>query len=486
MDAARENSVLIVGAGLAGTLMACYLARMGLRVRVYERRGDPRAKGYSGGRSINLALSARGLWGLAGVGLDLLVMERDAIPMRGRMIHPLPGGGPRVRAAPEEIKTVFQPYSADPRDAINSVSRGGLNLTLLNAADEFEGVEFVFDHPCVDVDLEGCAAVFERPGGGSVRVEADLIIGADGAFSAVRGRMQKSDRFEYSQSYLEHGYKELQIPPPPAAERRATHARATHAMEPNALHIWPRGSSMMIALPNRDGSFTCTLFWPIEGEHGIESLRTPGEVRAFFEGHYPDAAPLMPTLEEDYFANPTGSLVTVRCWPWVRGSAVLIGDAAHAIVPFYGQGMNAAFEDCRVLAEQLEKAGWKARPTGEALAEALDAYQRERKPNADAIADMAVENFVEMRDKVGRPEFLYKKKVEQAVHQMFPDRVTPQYNLVSFSTVPYVEARRRGRELDAVLEAIIARLPREAGEALGAEAWRERVRELAAAELEHV
>ncbi len=454
--------VLIVGAGLAGSLMACYLAKAGRRVSVYERRGDPRAKGYAGGRSINLALSARGLWGLAGVGLDSVVMERDVIRMPGRMIHPLPRPG----AAPTEVRTVFQPYSADPKDAINSVSRGGLNLTLLEAAAALPGVEMVFDHPCVDVDLDAPAAVFEAPGGGTVRVEADLIIGADGAFSAVRGRMQKTDRFEYSQSYLRHGYKELHIPA----------VNGGFALEPNALHIWPRGSSMMIALPNRDGSFTCTLFWPFEGEHGLESLRTPAEVRAFFVAHYPDAAPLMPTLEHDYFANPTGSLVTVRCWPWQVGDRVaLIGDAAHAIVPFYGQGMNAAFEDCRVLAASLE--GWGAGDGS--LAGRLDHYQHDRKPHADAIAEMALENFVEMRDKVGQPAFLYKKKLEQAVHQLFPERVTPQYNLVSFSTVPYAEARQRGRELDVKLERVAAQLPPSSLQELGEERWRERVQTVA-------
>jgi kynurenine 3-monooxygenase len=458
---ARTDSrhVLIVGAGLAGTLMACYLARQGFRVSIYERRPDPRAKGYVGGRSINLALSARGLHGLAGVGLDTLVMQQDAIPMRGRMIHP-----PSREGSPAPL--AFQPYSANPADAINSVSRGGLNLTLLKAAAELPGVEFVFDHPCLDVDLDAPAAIFQTPSGGTLRVEADLIIGADGAFSAVRGRMQKNDRFDYSQSYLQHGYKELHIP-----------ARGSgFVMEPNALHIWPRGGSMMIALPNRDHSFTCTLFWPFEGDLGLNSLKTPAQVRSFFERHYADAVPLMPTLEHDYFANPTGSLVTVHCWPWqINGKVVLIGDAAHAIVPFYGQGMNAAFEDCRSLAECLQ--AWDGSPAS--LAASLDNYQHTRKPNADAIAEMALENFVEMRDKVGQPAFLYKKKLEQTVHQLFPDRVTPQYNLVSFSTVPYTEARRRGRELDSILERIIAQLPPDSLESLG-QSWRLRVSDVAA------
>lgn len=454
----QPRNILMIGAGLAGTLMACYLARMGHRVRIYERRGDPRAQGYVGGRSINLALSARGFYGLAGVGLDTLVMERDAIPMRGRMIH-----SPRG-------ELTFQPYSSNPDDAINSVSRGGLNLTLLKAADAFDGVEFRFDRPCLDVDLDAPAATFETPGGGTERVEADLIIGADGAFSAVRGRMQKTDRFEYSQSYLPHGYKELHIPPAAGADGPA------FAMEPNALHIWPRGGAMMIALPNRDRSFTCTLFWPFEGEHSFAALRTAEDVQAFFGEHYGDAVPLMPTLLEDYSRNPTSSLVTVRCAPWqINGKVVLIGDAAHAIVPFYGQGMNAAFEDCRALADSL------SRHTDQR--EALLEYQANRKPNADAIADMALENFIEMRDRVGDPEFLYKKRVEQAVHAMFPDRIFPQYNLVSFSTVPYTEARQRGRELDGVLGRIIQQLPRSAASGMNDEAWKSRIREIASPEV---
>lgn len=463
-DSSRH--ALIVGAGLAGSLMACYLARAGWRVSVYERRPDPRAKGYVGGRSINLALSARGLAGLRGVGLDTIVMASDAIRMPGRMIHPPQAGAPPV----------FQPYSKDPADAINSVSRGGLNLTLLNAAATYENVALHFDHTCIDVDLDTAAGLFQTPGGAMVRAEADLVIGADGAFSAVRARMQKTDRFDYSQSFLAHGYKELHIPPASELVGLDPAAFGGAAMQPNALHIWPRGGSMMIALPNRDKSFTCTLFWPFAGPGGFESLTTPDELLAFFREHYPDAVPVMPTLAHDYFRNPTSSLVTVRCWPWQHnGKVVLVGDAAHAIVPFYGQGMNAAFEDCLLLAEHL--AAHVHGPDDRRAA--LEAFQSQRKPDADAIADMAVENFVEMRDKVGDPAFLYKKRVEQAVHALFPDRVTPQYNLVSFSTVPYAEARRRGRALDAVLDRIIARLPREAAAGMVAEVWRHQIERLA-------
>jgi kynurenine 3-monooxygenase len=262
-------------------------------------------------------------------------------------------------------------------------------------------------------------------------------------------------------------------------------------MEPNALHIWPRGGSMMIALPNRDGTFTCTLFWPFDGEHSFAGLQAGGEsgragVRAFFEREYPDAMPLMPTLVEDFQRNPVSSLVTVRCSPWSYvGSegktTAILGDAAHAIVPFYGQGMNCAFEDVRVLAELLGRDGPGG--SGSDLRGVLKEFERARKPNADAIADMALENFVEMRDKTARPEFLYKKRVEQAVHEMFPGRITPQYNLVSFSTVPYAEAQRRGRAFDAVLERIVPRVPM--AEAAGIEpgAWKARVKQAAETEL---
>jgi kynurenine 3-monooxygenase len=439
------KSVIVVGAGLVGSLAAIYLSRLGYRVRVFERRGDPRRAGYIGGRSINLALSARGLWGLAGVGLDGDVLRR-ALPMRGRMIHP------PLRGAP----TVFQSYSARPGDAINSISRGGLNMALLDACEREASIELAFNRRCVEVELDEPGAVFkdDSPGGDDALIEehADLVLGADGAFSPVRLRLQRSDRFDYSQSYLEHGYKELHIPPSKAGE---------FAMDPSALHIWPRTSAMMIALPNLDKSFTCTLFWPFDGEHSFAKLRTPDQVRTFFDQHYPDVPAMMPTLEDDYVNNPVSSLVTVRCWPWShvapggRG-VVLLGDAAHAIVPFFGQGMNSGFEDCRVLAACLERSGG-------ALSPALGEYQRLRKPNADAIAQMALDNFVEMRDKVGTPEFLRRKKIEHMLHEWFPDRCVPKYNLVSFSTEPYAEALRQGTRLDRLLDQL-ERIPNTSGD----------------------
>lgn len=426
-----SDHVIIVGAGLAGSLLACYLARDGYTVSVYERRSDPRRAGYVGGRSINLALSVRGLTGLAGAGLDTMVMRDEAIRMPGRMIHPLQA---------LQTGTIYQPYSHNPADAINSVSRGGLNIALLNAASAYPNITFHFDHTCLDIDIDAPAATFATPTGNTT-ARASLILAADGAFSPVRGRLQKTDRFEYSQSYLQHGYKELHIPPT---------ASGDYAMEPHALHIWPRGGSMMIALPNRDKSFTCTLFWPFKGDHSFDQLRTREHVRDFFSTNYADAVPLMPTLVDDYERNPTSSLVTVRCWPWQHaGKVCILGDAAHAIVPFYGQGMNAAFEDCLALATCL-------REHKHDRVAALERFQLERKANADAIADMALANFIEMRDKVGQPAFLYRKKIEQTIHAAFPTLVTPQYNLVSFSTVPYAQAQSRGRELDTVLDALAA------------------------------
>jgi kynurenine 3-monooxygenase len=459
---------LIVGAGLAGSLLAIELARLGLRVLVVERRPDPRAAGFIGGRSINLALSVRGITALERAGLAERVVK-DAVPMPGRMMHP-----PAPEAA--SVRPLFQPYSKDPGDAIQSVSRAGLNLTLIEAADAEANVELRFGLRCAEVDLDAPGAEVEDATGARNRIEADVIFGADGAFSAVRSAMQMTDRFDCSQSYLEHGYKELHIPPAAEIPGGATGhgARDGAAMEPNALHIWPRGGSMMIALPNADRSFTCTLFWPFEGEHGFSAVdpARPDAIRAFFTRHYPDAVPLMPTLADDYQRNPTSSLVTIRCAPWHHNArALLLGDAAHAIVPFFGQGMNAAFEDVRILAEMLER--------NLDFATVLPAFTVTRKPHADAIADMAVENFLEMRDKVGRPDFLYHKRVEQALHALYPEHATPLYNLVSFTNTPYADARRQGHDLDAKVDQIAARFPRTEAERIGEPAWRARIADIA-------
>lgn len=398
--------------------MAVYLGRRGYSVRVVERRGDIRKAELVRGRSINLAISTRGLTALRAVGLEDKVLEM-CVPMRGRMLHD------------ENGQTTFQPYGTDDDQVINSVSRAGLNQLLLDEAEKLDGVELEFQQRCLDFDPEAGTVDFESEAGDVKTIDADFIVGADGAFSAIRNRLVRTDRFSYSQDYLEYGYKELHIPPAEGGGFR---------LEKNALHIWPRRKSMMIALPNVDGSFTCTLFWPFEGEQGFERLRNEEDVKRHFEKWYPDAIPHMPTYIEDYLAVPPSSLVTIRCYPWsFGGKGTLVGDACHAVVPFYGQGMNAAFEDCRVLDECLAES-----PSD--LANALDRYQRLRKENVDALADLAIENFREMRDYVTSPWFLFKKKLGKIAHRAFPKLFVPLYSMVTFSNVPYAEARDRSEK----------------------------------------
>ncbi len=331
--------ITVFGAGLAGTLCAVRFARLGYKVELYERRADPRVAGAAGGRSINLALSTRGIEALREMGLADEVLA-DGILMRGRAIHPLHGD------------LAFQPYSSDEQKGIYSISRGGLNETLLNAASNEPNINITFSARCTSVDLDTMHATIEdqRPGGSGVKhtKKCEVIIGGDGAFSAVRSSMMKRDRFDYHQYYQTHGYKELEIPP---AENESG-LFGKFRINPNALHIWPRRSYMMIALPNADGSFTCTLFAPFEGEHGFDRVKTRDDARRYFEKRFPDAIQHMPTLLDDFERNPVSSLVTVKCFPWtIGGKVALIGDAAHAVVPFYGQGMNASFEDVHVLGE---------------------------------------------------------------------------------------------------------------------------------------
>ncbi len=454
--ARTSEHYVIVGAGLGGSLLACLLAQDGHRVDVYERRPDPRARGFIGGRSINLALSTRGITALDEIGLARGVLA-DAVRMPGRMMHA------------ESCELTFQAYSARPGDAINSVSRGQLNLALLEHADTCDRVTLLFGQRCVGADLDTPSVGFmDEKTGVTETVRADAVIGADGAFSAVRDALRISDRFDYSQSYLEHGYKELEIPP--AQECGVDPAlHDGFAMAPNALHIWPRGGAMMIALPNKDKTFTCTLFWPFED---LVALDTGAKVRAHFGRHYPDAVALMPTLVEDYTQNPTSSLVTIRCEPWNRGRVVLIGDAAHAVVPFYGQGMNASFEDARILAEKLRGGG--------SIEDVFAEFSRARKPDADAIADMAIENFLVMRDRVADKAFLFRKRVEQAMDRVDPARFTPLYNLVSFSNMPYAQARRIGGQVVEQAERLATALREEGGERLDDAALTERVRAMIA------
>jgi len=408
----------IVGAGLGGALMGIYLGRAGHEVEVYERRADPRSGREEAGRSINLAISTRGIESLAEVGLadEVLAM---AIPMKGRMVH-----SPRGELA-------FQPYGTEVRHVINSVSRAGLNRALLNAAEKSPNVRVVFGKRCTGVDPEtATVALVDVESGEPATVKGDVVIGADGAFSAVRQQLQRLDRFSYRQEYLEHGYRELTIPARPGGQ---------FPLEKHALHIWPRGGSMMIALPNRDGSFTCTLFWPFEGAGSFAALRTADDVLRHFRETVPDAAPLMPGLTREYFQNPVGSLVSIQCSPWHHGDrAVLLGDACHAVVPFYGQGANAAFEDCAVLAESL-----RTHPGDRERAFAL--YHSLRKRHTDALAALSMGNFVEMRDHTASRIFRLGKKLETGLHRLFPSWFVPLYTLVTFTRVPYAEAVERAR-----------------------------------------
>jgi kynurenine 3-monooxygenase len=416
---------VLIGSGLAGGLLAAYLGRRGYEVELYERRADPRAGNFVGGRSINLALSTRGIHALEQLGIADEVL-RHAIPMRGRMIHDRSGN------------LLFAAYDRDPNKWINSVGRASLNTTVIEAARRYSNVQVSFNHRCTDVDFHSATAQLLNTST-SERVESsgDAVIGVDGAFSAVRQAMQKKlDRFDYTESHLAHGYKELTIPP----------ARdGTWRIEKNALHIWPRKSFMMIALPNPDGSFTCTLFWEFEGPRSFATMKTDDDVRRFFDEEFADAVPLMPTLLQDFRENPIGSLVTIRCTPWsYRDKAALVGDAAHAVVPFYGQGMNAAFEDCVVLDECLA-----AFPENREAAFAE--YFARRKENADALADLAVQNFIEMRDKTASRVFRAKKKIDHGLEGLLPGIYLPLYAMVSFTRIPYAEAARRARRQDRIV-----------------------------------
>ena len=430
MRSMKSKKVTVVGAGLVGSLLSIYLARRGHQVNVFERRADMRKRTMSAGRSINLALSDRGWRGLEGVGIADEI-RKIAIPMYGRFIHHKDGS------------TAYQPYGKDGQ-AINSVSRAEINMKLMDLAEKEPGVNIHFEEKCISVNRAEMEISFENEiTKATQKVKSDLLFGSDGAFSASRLNMQlSSDRFEYNQHYITAGYKELIIPPGPDG---------SFLIEKNALHIWPRGSFMMIALPNPDGNFTCTLFLPFEGEKSFSNLKTKEDVRKFFEDEFPDAVPLMPTLLDDFFANPTASLVTVKCYPWIFDERIaLIGDAAHAIVPFYGQGMNCGFEDCAVFDHLMEKHqdNWS---------ELLSEYQLLRKPDGDAIADLAIANFVEMRDKTADPKFLLQKKIEARFSDKYPDKWTPLYTMVTFSPhIRYSTALKEGIRQEKIMEKVMA------------------------------
>jgi kynurenine 3-monooxygenase len=420
-----SRKVTILGAGLVGSLLAIILRKRGYEVTIFERRPDMRSARIAAGRSINLAMSARGWKALALAGLKE-EMETLAIPMYGRYLHQADG------------QTAFQPYSKN-NEAIYSVSRGDLNKKLMTVA-ESHGANILFDHRCANIDVANNKLFFQHNGEGKV-VEADLLFGADGAFSALRNSYTHTDRVSASQSYLEYGYKELAILPG---------ANGEWVMEKNALHIWPRGKYMMIALPNTDCTFTCTLFMPFEGEVSFSKLNTEADLTALFDEQFADAKALMPELLKDFFTNPTSSLVTTHIFPWhYKDKSALIGDAAHAIVPFYGQGMNAGFEDCTVLSGLLDEHGsdW---------ATILKLYEAKRKPNGDAVAQLALNNFTEMRDKVADPKFLERKKIEKELGKRYPEKFVSVYEMVSFSHTPYSTAMQCIQAQDRLLEQIMS------------------------------
>ncbi len=428
----NKKDIIIIGAGPVGSLLSIYLAKRGHAVKVFERRADMRKENISAGRSINLALSDRGIKALEAVGIMDAIRE-ISIPMHGRFIHQQDGSN------------AYQPYG-NAGQYINSVSRGALNAKLMVLAEQHQ-VEFYFHEKCNSINWEKNDIEFEKTlSQQTERRHADLIFGSDGAFSAARlGYQLKHDRFQYQQYYINFGYKELHIPPGP---------NGSFQLEKNALHIWPRGNFMLIALPNIDGSFTCTLFFPFEGTPSFASLDTKEKVQEFFNNTFADIVALMPGLTDDFFNNPTSSLVTVKCYPWVVDDKfALIGDAAHAIVPFFGQGMNCGFEDCSVLEQLMEVHGdnWNT---------ILQEFQQSRKPDSDAIADMALNNFVEMRDKVSDKKFLLQKKIESAFSKKYPDQWIPAYAQVTFSPhIRYSQALQNSLKQEAIMKEVMA-LPR--------------------------
>lgn len=422
-----KKEIIIAGAGLVGSLLSIYLTRRGYKVSIYERRADMRSEQMVAGRSINLALSDRGIKALEEVGI-LAEIKKIAIPMHGRLMHDKDG------------TQTFQPYGKEGQ-FINSVSRADLNIMLMNLAEN-EGVSIYFNKKCTQVNWENKEVSFENTDGSINKINFDVLFGSDGSFAATRLAHQlQHPRFQYHQFFINYGYKELHIP---------LGKENSFSIEKNALHIWPRGNYMMIALPNMDGSFTCTLFFPFEGQESFETLQTDDEVKAFFTTNFADAVALMPTLCEDFKNNPTAAMVTVKCFPWVRsGDFTLIGDAAHAMVPFFGQGMNCGFEDCFVLNKLLDEHtdDWE---------KTLAAYQQLRKPDADAIADMALQNFIEMRDKVADPVFLLQKKIEARFSKKYPEQWTPLYSMVTFSPqMRYSEALQRGAKQQLIMDEVM-------------------------------
>ena len=423
-----EKKVIIVGAGLVGSLWAIYLAKAGYKVTIYERRKDIRTAEISAGKSINLALSHRGWKALKNAGVDEQVRE-IAIPMHSRIMHDLEGN------------LTQQPYGKED-EAIYSVSRGHLNAIMMSMAEEKGNAKIHYNHRCINADLEnGKIILMNEKNGETIEDHADLIFAADGAFSAIRyNAMQKLDQFNYQQKYIEDGYKELLLP---------ANKDGSYQLYKNALHIWPRGRFMLIALPNEDGSFTCTLFMPYDNhKHAFNKLKNDEQITSFFKEVFPDFYEMMPNLIENWHQHPLSSLAIIRCYPWTYGKTALIGDAAHATVPFYGQGMNAGFEDCTVLWNLMNKhqENWTA---------IFDEYQRTHKKNGDALQDLSLHNYHVMRDYVADPKFLLQKKIEAHIFEKHPEKWMPLYSQVTFSHIPYSEAFAVGKKQDNIMKKIM-------------------------------
>jgi kynurenine 3-monooxygenase len=421
-----QKKIAVVGAGLVGSLLAIYLKKAGHTVHIYDRSPDIRNINFSG-RSINLVLSDRGVKTLSDVGLEKEVLG-IGIPVEKRAIH-------------VGENTVNEQFYGKDGEVIYSLSRGLLNKKMVDLAEK-AGVEFFFEEKVWDVDLTTATISIGDTERGEWRTEDyDLTFGADGAFSRIRHRMQRQSMFNYSQEFLEIGYKELHIP---------ANADGTHKLDKNSLHIWPRGKFMLMALANLDGTFTCTLFMPHDGENSFESLKTTEQLVAFFAKHFPDTKDVIPNLVEDFFKNPTSYLVTMKCFPWTFSDKVaLIGDACHAIVPFYGHGMNAGFEDITVLEEMMQK-------YGDDWANLLNEYENSRKPNADAIAELSYRNFMEMSSKTADKDFLLQKKIEKYFTEKHPDKWMPLYSRVTFTHQPYSEALAIGDKQEAIMKEILA------------------------------
>ena len=423
-----EKKVIIVGAGLVGSLWAVYMQKAGYKVVIYERRSDIRKAEISAGKSINLALSERGWNSLKAAGVEKEI-EKIAIPMSGRVMHSMEG------------KLTYQPYGKED-EAIYSVPRGNLNAMMMNLAEDKGNTEIHYKHQCLGADLKKghitlknliTQEVFED--------KADVIFAADGAFSAVRyNSMQKVDRFNFSQFYIEDGYKELLLP---------ADENGNYKIEKNALHIWPRGRFMLIALPNEDGSFTCTLFMPFENDkYAFKQLDNDAKIEDFVKKVFPDFYELIPNLIENWHQNPLSSMSINRCFPWTVGKFALMGDSAHSTVPFYGQGMNAGFEDCFVM--------WELYNQHKDWEKTFKEYQEIRKPDGDALQDLSLDNYYVMRDHVADEKFLLQKKIEAKIHELHPDKWIPLYSQVSFSNIRYSEAYKRGKIQEEIMRKVMS------------------------------